>query len=69
MQATEWKETLCYLLSNQDRDVQHRGCVIVKNIASHSKELAEKLLVPEVVQVLDLLSKFGNGRAAFDYLT
>lgn len=57
-EALEWKEILCFLLSNTDKDVQYRGAVIVKNIASHSKELAEKLLVPEVLMVLDVLSKF-----------
>lgn len=31
----------------------------MKNVASHSKELAEKVLAPELLQVLDLLSKFG----------
>jgi hypothetical protein len=51
---------MCFLLSNTDKDVQYRGAVIVKNIASHSKELAEKLLQPEVIMVLDVLSKFGK---------
>jgi hypothetical protein len=40
--------------------VQYRGAVIVKNITSHSKELAEKLLQPEVIMVLEVLTKFGK---------
>lgn len=51
---------MCYLLSHNDKDVQYRGVVVVKNIVGHSKELAEKLLCDEVIQVLDILTKLGK---------
>ena len=58
----EWKETICYLLCSSERDLQHRAAVIVNNIVRHSKELAQKLLEPEVIQVLEVLSKLGKNR-------
>jgi hypothetical protein len=56
----EWKETIGYSLSNENREVQYRAAVIVNNIVSHSKELAEKLLAVEVLEVLEVLTKFGT---------
>lgn len=56
----DWKDTICYLLTHEDKEVQYRASVVVNNIVSHSKDLAERLLVPEIAQMLELLTKFGK---------
>lgn len=58
-EVREWKDTIGYLLSNENKEIQYRASVVVNNIVSHSKELAEKLLAPEVLEVLEVLTKFG----------
>jgi len=55
--AKEWKDTFCYLMTHENKDIQIRAVAMVCNVIKHSKALAEKMLEKEVLQVLDVLVK------------
>lgn len=55
--TTQWKEVICYLLCSPDQDLRLRGSSIVRHVVGHSKELAEKILEPEVLEVMDVVMK------------
>lgn len=58
--TTQWKEVICYLLCSPDQDLRLRGSSIVRHVVGHSKELAEKILEPEVLEVMDVVMKLGT---------
>ncbi|XP_069840305.1 protein unc-45 homolog A [Dendropsophus ebraccatus] len=57
-QATaHWLEILQSLLLSENVELQHRGAVIVLNMMTADKELAEKLMESEMFEILTVLAK------------
>jgi len=56
-ESTQWKEVICYLLSSPDKDLQMRGATIVRHVVGHSKSLAEQILDPDVMEVMEVVAK------------
>lgn len=56
-EAKTWLDCLHCLLANTDLSMQFRGVCVVHNIISSSKELAEKLMESNVMEILMVLSK------------
>lgn len=52
-----WLEAIHFLLANPNSDVQHRGVVIVLNMMESTKEVAEKLIETDVMEILMALTK------------
>jgi len=50
--SSQWNECLLNLLANKDFEVILRGAVVVDNMVSSEKEVAEKVLATEVMEVL-----------------
>lgn len=50
--SSQWNECLLNLLANKDFEVILRGAVVVDNMVSVDKEVAEKVLATEVMEVL-----------------
>nr|CAD7464165.1 unnamed protein product [Timema tahoe] len=55
-QSTSWLDSLHHLLLNPDKDMQHRGVVIVDNMMHSDKEVAEKLIATDIMEILLALS-------------
>ena len=51
-QSSQWNDCLLNLLANKDFEVILRGAVVVDNMVSSEKEVAEKVLATEVMEVL-----------------
>ncbi|KAJ4450413.1 hypothetical protein ANN_01837 [Periplaneta americana] len=51
-----WLEVLHQLLANPKTDIQHRGVVIVHNMMRSCKEVAEKLIATDIMELLMALS-------------
>ncbi|PSN46108.1 Protein unc-45 B [Blattella germanica] len=51
-----WLDVLHQLLANPSTDIQHRGVVIVCNMMRSSKEVAEKLIATDIMELLLALS-------------
>lgn len=51
-----WLETLHQLLANPSKDLQHRGVFIVYNMMRSCKEVAEKLIATDIMEILMALS-------------
>ncbi|XP_028306501.1 protein unc-45 homolog A [Gouania willdenowi] len=59
--TTHWLEILQALLLSEIPDLRHRGVVIVQNMMQAEKSLAEKLMESEVLEILSVLAKGGEG--------
>ena len=51
-QSSQWNECLLNLLANKDFEVIMRGAVVVDNMVSSDKDVAEKVLATEIMEVL-----------------
>lgn len=49
-------EILQSLLVNENPELQHRGCFIICNMINSSKEIAEKLLEGQLLEILMAVS-------------
>ena len=52
LQSSQWNECLLNLLANKDFEVILRGVVVVDNMVQSDKEVAEKVLATEIMEVL-----------------
>lgn len=64
LQTTHWLEILQALLLSPNQELQHRGAVVVLNMAEASKELAGSLMESEVLEILSVLAKAKEGPVA-----
>uniref|UniRef100_S4RYF5 Protein unc-45 homolog B n=1 Tax=Petromyzon marinus TaxID=7757 RepID=S4RYF5_PETMA len=55
--TTQWLEILQRLLLHKNGDVQHRGMVITLNLMLAERDIAQKLMECEVLEILIVLSK------------
>jgi hypothetical protein len=55
-QPETWLEILHHLLVNPSKDLQHRGIVIVCNMMHSCKDVAEKLIATDIMEILIALS-------------
>lgn len=55
-QPQSWLDVLHQLLANPSTDIQHRGVVIISNMMHSSKEVAEKLIATDIMEILLALS-------------
>lgn len=55
-----WLEVIQSLLLSDNKELKHRGSVIVKNLMKASKTIAEKLVASKVFEILMVLSKDAN---------
>ncbi|XP_068086823.1 protein unc-45 homolog B [Anabrus simplex] len=55
-QPANWLDILHQLLANPDKDIQHRGVVIVSNMIHSCKDVAEKLVETDITEILMALS-------------
>lgn len=60
-QTTHWLEIMQALLLSEISDLRHRGVVIVQNMMQADKTLAETLMESEVLEILSVLAKGGEG--------
>ncbi|XP_061176890.1 protein unc-45 homolog B-like [Saccostrea echinata] len=56
MEVGPWQEILLSTLVSEKVEIQHRGCYVVRNILSVSKEVAEKVIEGQMLEVLMALS-------------
>lgn len=56
-ESKNWLEALHVLLANPEPNIQYRGVCIVRNIIEYSRDLAEKLLETDVMEILMALTK------------
>ncbi|XP_060116332.1 protein unc-45 homolog A [Heteronotia binoei] len=54
--TTHWLEILQALLLSSSTELQHRGMVVVRNMVLAEKELAEKLVESEMLEILSVLA-------------
>lgn len=52
LEAEQWLDVLHTLVANPSADVQHRGVIVILNMIRASKELAEKLLGTDLMELL-----------------
>lgn len=57
-----WLDAIHNLLANANRDVQYRGVNIVRNMIDSSKEVAEKLIETDVLEILMALLKIEDDK-------
>lgn len=62
-QTTHWLEIMQALLLSEIPDLRHRGVVIIQNMMQADKNLAESLIESEVLEILSVLAKGGEGTA------
>lgn len=55
--TAHWLEILQALLLSENAELKHRGAVIVLNMMTADKELAEKLMESEMFEILTVLAK------------
>ncbi|XP_077423303.1 protein unc-45 homolog A [Vanacampus margaritifer] len=60
--TTHWLEILQALLLSEISDLRHRGAVIVCNMIQAEKCLAETLIESEILEILSVLTKGGQGK-------
>ncbi|XP_077372055.1 protein unc-45 homolog A [Festucalex cinctus] len=60
--TTHWLEILQALLLSEISDLRHRGSVIVCNMMQAEKSLAETLIESEILEILSVLTKRGQGK-------
>lgn len=56
LQVGPWQEILLSVVVNENVEIQHRGCYIVRNMLSVNKEMAEKVIEGQMLEVLMALS-------------
>uniref|UniRef100_A0A8C7YM64 Unc-45 myosin chaperone A n=1 Tax=Oryzias sinensis TaxID=183150 RepID=A0A8C7YM64_9TELE len=59
--TTHWLEIMQALLLCEISDLRHRGVVIVQNMIQADRDLTEKLMESEVLEILTVLAKGGEG--------
>ena len=50
--STQWAECLLNLLANPDLDIVLRGTVIVKNMMSAGREIAERIVETQIIDCM-----------------
>lgn len=60
-QTSHWLEIMQALLLSELPDLRHRGVVIIQNMMQADKHLAETLIESEVLEILSVLAKGGEG--------
>jgi hypothetical protein len=55
--SKNWMEAMHVMLANPTASMQYRGVCVVRNIIEQSKELAEKLMETDVMEILMALTK------------
>lgn len=63
-QTSHWLEILQALLLSPNQELQHRGAVVVLNMAEASREIASTLMESEVLEILSVLAKGKEGPVA-----
>ncbi|KAM3925544.1 protein unc-45 homolog A [Leptodactylus fuscus] len=58
--TSHWLEILQALLLSENIELQHRGAVVVLNMMTADKELAEKLMESEMFEILTVLASKGE---------
>ena len=56
LQVNNWSEILLSLVVSETPDIQHRGCHLVRNMIMSHKEVAEKVLEGQMLEVMMALS-------------
>lgn len=56
-ESKSWLDSLQFLLSSTNNDLQFRGVSIVKNLVLSSKEVAEKIIATNVMEILMAIMK------------
>ncbi|CAK6972616.1 protein unc-45 homolog A [Scomber scombrus] len=59
--TTQWLEIFQALLLSDISDLRHRGVVIIHNMMQAEKSLADTLMESEVLEILSVLAKGGEG--------
>ncbi|XP_062317913.1 protein unc-45 homolog A [Osmerus eperlanus] len=57
--TTHWLEIIQALLLSDNKDLRHRGAVVVMNLMQAQRSLAESLMESEVLEILSVLAKGG----------
>ncbi|XP_041361777.1 protein unc-45 homolog B-like [Gigantopelta aegis] len=57
IQVKPWFEIIQALAVNENRELQHRGCHILMNLMASDKEIAEKIVNSEMLEVLMAITK------------
>lgn len=52
-----WLDAVHFLLANTDKNLQYRGVTIVKNMMASSRDVAQKLIETDVMEILMALTK------------
>ena len=55
-QVNNWSEILLSVVVSEVPDIQHRGCHLVRNMVWSHKEIAEKVLEGQMLEVMMALS-------------
>ncbi|XP_063988231.1 protein unc-45 homolog B [Diachasmimorpha longicaudata] len=55
--SNNWVESLRFLLGNPNADVQHRGVVIVSNMIKSNKEIATRIIITDIMEILMAITK------------
>ncbi|BES95237.1 Myosin-Hypothetical protein striated muscle assembly central [Nesidiocoris tenuis] len=55
-QTSTWLDIFHQILAHPDKDIQHRAVVIIDNIISSNKELAEKVIETDIMEILMALT-------------
>ncbi|XP_015108804.1 protein unc-45 homolog B [Diachasma alloeum] len=56
-ESKNWVESLRFLLGNPSADVQHRGVVIVANMIKSNKEIATRVIITDIMEILMAITK------------
>ncbi|KAL4218417.1 Protein unc-45 A [Mactra antiquata] len=56
LQVNKWEELLTAVVVNEAPDIQHRGCYLIRNLVATSKEIAEKVLAGQLLEVMMAVS-------------
>lgn len=56
LQVNKWEELLLSVAVNENLEIQHRGCFIIKNLVHSSKEIAETVLAGQILDVMMAVS-------------
>ncbi|XP_048337994.1 protein unc-45 homolog A isoform X2 [Sphaerodactylus townsendi] len=60
--TVHWLEILQALLLSPSTELQHRGVVVVRNMVAAKKEVAEKLMESEMMEILSVLAGLEEGQ-------
>lgn len=56
-ESKSWLDAIHFLLANVNTDLQYRGVCVIRNMMESSKEVAEKLIQTDVMEILMALTK------------